>query len=239
MFSEPNVSCKLWVEFAHAHTHSNTFQHVHVFTVCPCVRVGHGDNDVFEDFAIPEEDEEGPEDQKSGGSMFYTLCSRSHVIPKSFQIYNELVDMFLLIQPSLCVLCVCVLVCVCAYFQRRSRRNRPEDLWHPALLVGHRSGHGGRSNAVAQPVDQTVQRHVYCSVQWALPHPTQDRAGTHNTDHLSYTYTHTLAHLYRNFACFLPPCSITQQQTPHMSRCPRTVRVPQWRAVWMKLLQKT
>ena len=48
--------------------------------------------------------------------------------------------------------------------------------------MGHRSGHGGRTDPVAQPADQTVQRDVHCPVQRTLLRHTQDTAGKHNTD---------------------------------------------------------
>lgn len=77
---------------------------------------------------------------------------------------------------------------------------------------------------------------VLCNERYLIIHKIEQVQTTQTT---CYVPTHTLAHLYHNFVCFLPPRSIMQQQTPHVSRCLRTVRVPQWRAVWMKLLKKT
>lgn len=110
--------------------------------------------------------------------------------------------------------CVCVLsVCLCS--QRcRPWRNGAEDLWYLALPVGHRSGHGGRTHRVAQPADQTVPRHVHRAVQRALPHHTQDRAGTHTHTSLflkEETSFHTqLAWILLLCVSLGAPCSTTR-----------------------------
>lgn len=141
--------------------------------------------------------------------------------------------------------CACSCVCLCSH--HRPWRNRPEDLWYAALLVGHRAGHGGRTHPVAQPVDQTVPRHVHCAVQRALPHHTQDRAGTHLHTSLPHagkplsTLTHWRWSFYIRVSTGAP-CSTTRQQIPPLTRCLRAatvLRVLPWRAVWMNLQLKT
>lgn len=76
-----------------------------MFTVCLCVSVGHGDNDVFEDLVIPEEDEEGPEEQKSGRSML-TLSDLE--VTRSINLFRYIIHSryVFLIQPFLCILCI-------------------------------------------------------------------------------------------------------------------------------------
>lgn len=235
MLSEPNIRCKLWVEFAHTHTHSYTFQNVHMFTVCLCVSVGHGDNDVFEGFVIPEEDEEGSEEQKSGRSMLI-LSALEVTWSVNLFIYIKHSRYVFLIQPFLCILCVCVLVCVPFNIGHGETVQRIFDilrfLW--AIVLAMVDGVTQWLNLLTKQYRDTST--VLCNERYLIIHKIEQ---VHTTQTTCYIPTHTLTHLYHNFVCFLPPCSIMQQQTPHMSRCLRTVRVPQWRAVWMKLLQKT
>lgn len=137
--------------------------------------------------------------------------------------------------------------CVCLFSHRRPWRNRPEDLWYPALPVGHRAGHGGRTHRVAQPADQAVPRHVHCAVQRALPHHTQDWAGTHSCTSVPHTGKppSPLTHCrWSSYLCVSTgaPCSTTRQRIPPLTSCLRAAtlpRVPPWRAAWTNLQPKS